>query len=228
MDNKYDDAIDTVLAEDFERYMRRYRKMYRNLAKIVRLYLPASEDKPVIVDLGTGPGLLLKELHDQIPTAQIIGVDSSENMLMIARKNINNLSCSDCLVTHARVEQLPFEDNSIDCIVSRLSLSSWEKPEQGFFEIFRVLKPGARVIIEDLNRGFPKWKLSIRKRIMSLKSAKKDVIIYHSEYYKQAFSLTETEQLLLKSGVRHHKKRRKKNRMELFYCCRKTREKTPF
>ncbi|MCX6665693.1 MAG: methyltransferase domain-containing protein [Euryarchaeota archaeon] len=210
MDNRYDDAIDTVLAEDFKRYMQRYKKIYQRLAKKVAMNLSTSSEKPVIVDLGTGPGLLLKELHDQIPTAQIIGVDSSENMLMIAHKNINDLHCSDCFVTHARAEQLPFGDNSIDCIVSRLSLSSWEKPQQTFVEIFRVLKPGGRVLIEDLNRGFPAWKLSIRKVLMSLKTAKKDVITYHSEYYARAFSLAEAEQAFIKIGFTIVKKEGKK------------------
>ncbi len=198
------------LTQDFERYMQRYEKTYRLLAEKVRLFLSSSSEKPVIVDLGTGPGLLIKELHAKISNATIIGVDSSENMLASAQKNINDLCCSDCFVTHAQAEHLPFQNESVDCIVSRLSLSSWEKPEQGFFEIFRVLKPGARVLIEDLNRGFPKWKLSIRKLLMSLKSAKKDVITYHSEYYTRAFSLAEVEQAFIKVGFTIVKKEGKK------------------
>lgn len=47
-------------------------------------------------------------------------------------------------------------DNSVDIVVSSLSLHHWAEPEQALAEIFRVLKPNGRLLIFDLRRDSPR------------------------------------------------------------------------
>ena len=49
--------------EKFARYMKRYPKYYNNTAEIVKKSIPKKVTKPVIIDLGAGPGYLSKAIR---------------------------------------------------------------------------------------------------------------------------------------------------------------------
>jgi ubiquinone/menaquinone biosynthesis C-methylase UbiE len=55
------------------------------------------------------------------------------------------------------IQTLPFEDNSLDFIVSTLSLHHWSEPKRVLSEISRILKPGGQFLIFDLRRD--SWRL---------------------------------------------------------------------
>jgi len=113
-----DYLIDDKTAEKFAQYMKKYPDFYENLAGIVKKY--NKKKKPVILDLGVGPGLLSQELHKQIPTATIIGVDPNKKMLYLARQN----ACFDSFEAKlGSSEKIPMDSNSIDIVVSRFSLT---------------------------------------------------------------------------------------------------------
>ena len=44
------------------------------------------------------------------------------------------------------VTSIPLEDNSLDCVVFSLVFCTVSDPDQGFREIYRVLKPGGRIL----------------------------------------------------------------------------------
>ncbi|HUY00891.1 MAG TPA: methyltransferase domain-containing protein, partial [Candidatus Deferrimicrobium sp.] len=54
-------------------------------------------------------------------------------------------------------DQLPFPNNSIDFIVSTLSLHHWETPIQVFEEMMRVLKPDGTFLVFDFRRDARKF-----------------------------------------------------------------------
>lgn len=199
-DKKQDFVIDKTSAEQFTRYMEKYSELYRSLAKKAREHIPKSVKKPVIVDLGTGPGLLSIELNKLLPDAHILGADPSIYMLSIAKNKLLDIGCKHSNFVMANAENIPLKSHYADIIVSRFSLSSWKKPKQGFSEIFRVLKPGGRLVLEALNKDFPKWKLLLTKLHMIVNGAEKNVIKYHIDYYKNAFSIKQLEQILIETG----------------------------
>jgi len=184
--------IDDKTAEKFARYMKKYPDLYQNLADIVKKY--ATNAKPVIIDLGVGPGLLSQELHTQIPNAIIIGVDPNKKMLTLAQQN----ACFDTF--EARLgssENIPVEDGSADIVVSRFSLTYWKDPKKSFSEMFRVLKKDGCVILEVINKDFPIWRLFLIKVHMLFNKAGADVTKYHVDVYKDAYTIEQVERFFL-------------------------------
>lgn len=180
----------------FEKYMKKHPELYEKLAFLVKKNIPSSATKPVIVDLGVGPGLLSKAINDIIPDAQIFGVDPSDEMLRLAEKN------AKIKTVKGTSERIPLDDNSADVIVSRFNLTYWEKPIDSFREIYRVLKPSGRFILEALNRGFPKWKLLLVKLHMISKGAGLAVARYHINAYKTAYTFENVEHLFKTTGFK--------------------------
>ena len=172
--------------------MKKYPDLYQNLADIVKKY--ATKAKPVIIDLGVGPGLLSQELHTQIPNAIIIGVDPNKKMLSLAQQN----ACFDTF--EARLgssENIPVDDDSADIVVSRFSLTYWKDQKESFSEMFRVLKKDGCVILEVINKDFPIWRLFLIKVHMLFNKAGADVTKYHVDVYKDAYTIEQVERFFL-------------------------------
>jgi uncharacterized protein (TIRG00374 family) len=187
------------LANNFNRYMKRYPELYRYTTEIVKRNIPKKIDKPVIIDLGAGTGLLSSEILNQIPTSQIFAIDPSEKMLDLANKNVKKEGFHTMI---GASDDIPLENNFADIIVSRLNLTYWDKPADSLNEVFRVLKPGGKIIIEAINKDFPKHKLFLIKIRLYLKSAGVDIIRYHMDSYKTAYRFHQIEMLLKKTGYK--------------------------
>ncbi|MFZ5933090.1 MAG: methyltransferase domain-containing protein [Patescibacteria group bacterium] len=154
--------------------------------KIIECLFPSERDL-TILDLGTGPGLLSIEIDKLLPQAKIIGVDPSGEMLKIARKNADEVGMSNYETRLGRAEKMPIDSNSVDLVVSQSSLHEWENPQEGFLEIFRVLKPGGSLILKDYNRDWlSTWKRTLFK------------FFHHLEMFK--FTFDEVVNLLREAG----------------------------
>lgn len=99
-----------------------------------------------VLDVGTGPGyftILLSKLgHD------VTGIDVTPDMISVAKKNSEGLNL-DFRVMNA--DELSFEDNTFDLIVSRVV--TWTIPNMidCYREWRRVLAPGGRILVFDSN-----------------------------------------------------------------------------
>jgi len=201
--------VDDKTAEEFSTYMKKFSDLYISLSKRVKTYTETSQ--PCILDLGTGPGLLSIEILKQIPDATVVGVDPLLKMLLLAKENVSK---SDVCIFEPVLgvsEKLPLNDKSIDIIVSRFSLPYWKQPYESFLEMHRVLKPGGKIILEALNREFPKWKLFCIKIGMLFNRAGRDVTRYHVDAYSLAHTQEEVEMFFKKSGFHILEKDGKKN-----------------
>jgi len=121
------------------------RGMYRRLAADIAAVAP---DGGAVLDVGTGPGMLLVELAARRPDVQLTGVDLSADMVHAATRNLEPLA-ERASARVGDVTSLPFPDDSFDLIVSSLSLHHWDHPEAAVPELARVLRPGGRVYIYD-------------------------------------------------------------------------------
>ncbi len=121
------------------------RGVYRRLAADVAVSTP---DSATVLDIGTGPGVLLAELARSRPDLTLIGVDLSADMVSAAARNLAPFGAR-ASVEQADVAELPFADASVDVVVSSLSLHHWDRPREAIAELRRVLRPGGQLRIYD-------------------------------------------------------------------------------
>ncbi|WP_414150841.1 class I SAM-dependent methyltransferase [Acetobacterium carbinolicum] len=133
----------------------------------------------VCIDVGTGFGNLGLELAKLAPDIETILFDLSDEMLKEAQQNCVRMMLSDRVrIQQGNVEQLPFEDNMADLIISRGSIFFWDDQVKGVNEIYRVLKPEGYAYIgggfgnqelllqvsEKMEEHDPEWKNDRKKR----------------------------------------------------------------
>ena len=121
------------------------RRMYRRFAADIARVAP---DNAQLLDVGTGPGVLLVELATARPDLRLTGVDLSADMITSARRNLAPFA-DRATARVGNVTDLPFADDSFDLVVSSLSLHHWDDPESAAPELARVLRPGGHVYIYD-------------------------------------------------------------------------------
>jgi ubiquinone/menaquinone biosynthesis C-methylase UbiE len=121
------------------------RGVYRRLAEDI---VDVAPDGGAVLDVGTGPGVLLLEIGRRRPDLRLVGVDLSPDMIEAARRNLRRLG-ERATATTAAVAALPFDDDSFDVVVSSFSLHHWEDPAAAVPELARVLRPGGRLHVYD-------------------------------------------------------------------------------
>jgi ubiquinone/menaquinone biosynthesis C-methylase UbiE len=128
------------------------RGFYRRIAAEVAATAPAGG---AVLDAGTGPGRLLVEVARRRPDLQVTGIDLSDDMVTIARRNATRAGVATRVeVRQANVAGLPFADGSFDLVVSSLSMHHWGAVAPAITELARVLRPNGSLWIYDL-RSLP-------------------------------------------------------------------------
>ena len=123
-------------------------KLWRRAA----VKLLANERHDDILDIATGTGDLAILLARKLDPLSVIGVDLSEGMVEIGRKKVNaagldevvTLGIGDCL-------QLPFPDESFDCITCAYGVRNFQNLLAGYKEMHRVLRKDGMVVILELS-----------------------------------------------------------------------------
>jgi demethylmenaquinone methyltransferase/2-methoxy-6-polyprenyl-1,4-benzoquinol methylase len=114
----------------------------------------------VALDLCTGTGKVAAELLPYVrPGGRVIGLDFSTRMLELARRQVAGVEFQ-----LGDVMNLPFGDASIDAVTIAFGLRNLVDRERGLREMFRVLKPGGRLVILEF-RPPPGGPLSLPYRV---------------------------------------------------------------
>ena len=95
-------------------------------------------EKGILIDLGSGTGYLSIEIAKRAPKLKIYGIDLSKKMVEIATGHARGIK--NVQFKFGNAAKLPFEDESIDFIVSTGSFHHWQNPGKVFNECYRVLK----------------------------------------------------------------------------------------
>jgi arsenite methyltransferase len=122
---------------------------------LVRSSLAASLGERIL-DIGCGPGFFCAELLEEVgPTGSVVGVDSSAAMLSLAERRCEGLA--NVVFRQAEATTLPVDDRSIDGAICVQVLEYVADVEAALVEMYRVLRPGGRVVVWDVDWGTVSW-----------------------------------------------------------------------
>ncbi len=90
-----------------------------------------------LLDVGTGPGRLLFEVHQLNPDIELFGLDISEAMVQLAKKN---LAGANAIIQRGDIQSTDFADDFFEMVTCTGSFYLWDNPVKGLEELFRILK----------------------------------------------------------------------------------------
>jgi ubiquinone/menaquinone biosynthesis C-methylase UbiE len=119
-------------------------------AAIARAYL---RPEMVVADIGSGTGFMAAGLAPRV--AKVYAVDGSEAMLEAGRKNLAGFGNVELQLADGAT--LPFEDGMLDAVFANMYLHHCPDPQAAIAEMLRVLKPGGRLVITDMDQHAHTW-----------------------------------------------------------------------
>jgi arsenite methyltransferase len=104
-----------------------------------------------VLDLGSGGGIdVLLSAKRVGPSGRAFGVDMTDAMLALARRNAEEAGATNVEFLKGHIEAIPLPTDSIDVVISNCVVNLAADKAAVFGEIARVLRPGGRIGITDI------------------------------------------------------------------------------
>lgn len=180
---------------------------FRLLRKMIIRRLISYHPAGAIVDIGCGPGYLVEAISKRLPESRIIGIDYAKEMVETAKERAEASDLPNkAAFLEGDVGKIPLDNDSVDFVVSSLSLHHWSSPITGITEIYRVLRSNGQLLLFDLRRD------PIRMFYCLLRFAQAIIVPRALRKVNEplgsllaAYSVTEMEEIMKKTPFREYK-----------------------
>ncbi len=106
-----------------------------------------------ILDVATGTGDFAITSYKILDPEKITGIDISKGMLDVGRKKIEKLHLQNKIeLLNGDSEAIFYEDGSFDAVTVAFGVRNFQDLEKGLVEIYRVLKPGGKLVVLECSK----------------------------------------------------------------------------
>jgi ubiquinone/menaquinone biosynthesis C-methylase UbiE len=150
----------------------------------------------ILLDIGTGHGRLLKELHSLNPNINLYGLDISKSMIKIAKINLADIEVK---LSEGSIYKAPYENKFFDLITSTGSFYLWNHPKESINEIYRILKPDCTAMLYETYKNYDplKFKEALKQNLKSESLFRKKLLPrFLKKQLRMTYSIEEVEQII--------------------------------
>jgi len=120
---------------------RGHKSIYENVAKVLKL-----QPEDDLLEVACGNGYFLKKYASHVHS--VAGLDLSQlSVKLAARKNKGRVAAGTAKFVQGEASQLHWEDNKFSVAAVMGSFPVFPKPLESLKEMYRVLRPGGRVVV---------------------------------------------------------------------------------
>ena len=106
-----------------------------------------------MLDVATGTGDMAIMSYKALKPVKITGIDISEGMLAIGRKKVAKLLLNNHIeLLQGDSEAIKSDPDTFDAITVAFGVRNFENLEKGLGEMYRVLKPGGKMVILEFSK----------------------------------------------------------------------------
>jgi demethylmenaquinone methyltransferase/2-methoxy-6-polyprenyl-1,4-benzoquinol methylase len=123
-------------------------------------------ERPRVLDLATGTGDLAIDIARMSPGATVIGLDPSREMLAIARRKLARHGLTERVtLMRGDAQHLPYRNCEMDAATIAFGIRNVPDRSKALRELARVVRPGGRIAVLELNEPREKGMFAAAARI---------------------------------------------------------------